>query len=169
MANQKIQVECPRCGQKLRLSVTEKNFGREVEVTCSSCTNIFRTVIPRLRTHEEAMAAMSEKIMGEMDESERLRMEALMEEFGTALGEVTTEALRSSARMEGIAKRIREAGYSPFAILGAMIGFTKSGDAESSGEVHEPAPFVQNDKVVPGVFVTDDAEWLKGFKIKLDE
>ena len=39
-------VQCPGCGVKLRLTISEKDYGKTVEITCSKCGVKCRTTIP---------------------------------------------------------------------------------------------------------------------------
>jgi len=39
-------VQCPSCSTKLRLSISEKQYGKTLEVTCPKCHTKCRTTIP---------------------------------------------------------------------------------------------------------------------------
>jgi uncharacterized protein YbaR (Trm112 family) len=39
-------VQCPECKCKLRLKITEKQYGKTLEVTCPKCKTKCRTKIP---------------------------------------------------------------------------------------------------------------------------
>jgi uncharacterized Zn-finger protein len=144
------QVQCPHCGQQLRLTVLEKNFGKEVEVTCSECGNKFQTTI--------SYPVADEELPHKIDKNDIRRLQPLMEEFGEALG----EAITTNLRLKDAIEKIRQAGYDPFVRLEATMGFSKC-------EIREPKPLVQNGEVIRGAFDTEDSKWMSALKIKLDD
>lgn len=61
-------VICPgspaqRCGQKIRLTITKKNYGKEVSVRCPKCDLTFETTIPTpaMRPAGKASDSINEK------------------------------------------------------------------------------------------------------------
>jgi len=107
MPTEHRHVRCTQCDQQLRLTVSEKNFGKEVEVTCSSCGHRFRTTISYpAKTHEEILRQVGERIMDKMDDVDVRRLKPLMEEFGEALN----NALGTSPELESVIEKIRQAG-----------------------------------------------------------
>ncbi|MCK9344597.1 MAG: hypothetical protein M0P64_00545 [Candidatus Pacebacteria bacterium] len=62
------EVVCPgstvqRCGQKIRLTVTKKDYKKVVEVRCPKCDVVFQTTIPEpaLRSGGKASSLFDEK------------------------------------------------------------------------------------------------------------
>lgn len=161
------QVQCPRCGQKLRLTVSEKNFGREVEVTCSTCRAKFQTEISYpAGTREGFFRNMGERIMDKLDADDVRQLQPLLREFGEALN----NALSDDPDLEGVVGKMRQAGYDPLILLEVTASFKKREDIGSrQPEIHEPVPLVQNDEVVPGAFTPEDDEWMSSLKIKFGD
>jgi hypothetical protein len=160
-------MRCPSCGQQLRLTVSEKNFGREVEVTCSNCSAKFRTTISYpAKTHEEFLRQVGERVMDKMDADDIRRLTPLVEEFG----EVLNDAVTTSSPLAEVVEKMRRAGYDPFVVLECSIGFQRrEGTEVPQPDVHEPTPLVQNGEVVPGAFTAEDDKWMGKLKINLSD
>jgi hypothetical protein len=151
-------MECPHCKKQLRLTIKEKSFGKEIEVTCSSCGGRFRTTIPYpAETHRESFrqAAGFSAIDGE----DLRRLQPLVEEFGIALH----DAVANDLRLREIVGKMRSAGYDASLMFEAVLGCNKCEDAEA--EIHEPTPLVENGEVVPGAFTEEDEKWMKTYRI----
>ena len=163
MPSEHRHVQCPKCRQQLRLTVTKKNFGKEVEVTCSKCTNKFRTVISYpARTHEEMRRQVGERIMDKLSSGDIHRLTPLVEEFR----ETMNEALAASPHLQGVVERMRRMGFDPFVVIEASIGFKKGGDTEPLGaDVH----FDQMAEILSGTFTEDEDHWMGRPRIKFDD
>ena len=53
MPNEFRHVQCPGCFIKLRLVISEKNYGKKIEITCPECKTKCRTTIPRSAVAQE--------------------------------------------------------------------------------------------------------------------
>ena len=167
MPSEHRHVRCTKCDKQLRLTVSEKNFGKEVEVTCSKCGNKFRTTISYpAKTHEEILRQVGERIMDRMNANEIRRLSPLMKEFSTALD----KALATSSDLENVVEKIRQAGYDPFVVLEASIGFKKREGVDlPQPEIREPTSLVQDGEVVPGTFNEDGDKWMGKLKISFGD
>lgn len=167
MTNEYRQVKCPHCEQQLRLTVSEKNFGREVEVTCTTCNRLFSTTISYpAGTHEETLHRVKEHLMSKFNSDDLRRIRPLMKEFHEALN----DALSNSPRLEGVVEKIREAGYDPLLVLEGTVSFNKHGDLGSpESEIHEPAQLVRDGKIVPGTRTDGDYAFTRSMKIDTNE
>ncbi|TSD02403.1 MAG: hypothetical protein Athens071424_99 [Parcubacteria group bacterium Athens0714_24] len=128
---------CPDCNITLRLTISKKNYGRIVEVTCPTCGAKCQTVI----VDKKKIAELAER-----------------------MSSAVTEALSESTDFLWALQALREAG---FGINLALIGEIAPISQQSPKPVQ---PKVREDgKIELGTFSSEDENWAKKFKIKLDD
>jgi hypothetical protein len=126
------------CRNMLRLSVSEKDFGRTVDAICSTC------------------GAKSQVVL--MDQK---KLEGLVERLASAM----TKAVSESDEVSEAREALHEAG------IAMKVSFIGEFASILQREPPKPAqPKVREDgKVEIGTFSSEDTNWAKELKIKLDE
>lgn len=131
-------IPCINCDFTLRLTVSKKNYGRTVEVTCPTCGAKFQTTI-----------LDEKKLLGMIDVLRVAIKKAILEDKDVTLAK---DALNN-------------AGFNiMMGIVGEVTGRFDS-LPESPSSVQSK---VENDEIKPGTFSTDDEKWMREFKIKLN-
>ncbi|MGH9357027.1 MAG: hypothetical protein ACRD10_12925 [Terriglobia bacterium] len=93
----------------------------------------------------------------ELDEKFR----RLIKELGNAIN----DSLSESDKVADAMARIRGAGYDLFLVLEVTIGFNKSAGASPARRTRT----LRRKEIQQFHFTTDDAEFLRGLKISIDE
>lgn len=155
---QRHEVNCPRCGQKIGLTIREESLGGKIEVTCPKCNTPFQTDAPSPAGADETPFRRTGSQTANEAEVNRLRTHM------KALGAALSNAVATDPGVLEAVGKIQEMGYELLLCLEATVGLNRLEGA--STEMHESTPLVQNGEVIPGAFTKADESFMKNFRIK---